>query len=726
MPLLAGATALLFFLEYRREEQRLIESTHAAFAERLNGLETAIGQVVTYLDLAANWAQHYRQSGTSPMLLARYTPLLSYSADGDYFSGGPSDSVQGNVFGSGRPAGRSEAFGSDLGLAVTLLPWFRAAKEESAAILQSYIVTDSLIGAAYPPIPPQAVLPSGGGDMAAAFGRFYEPHKGRHRNPAHEPYFLDAYLDRTGQGLMVTYAHPVYDGERFVGVLASDISLAFLQRYTERMAGLAGRLIIADENGQVLADSEQPGPAPESLNRRLPAGLAARWRDFGDEQGRVGAYYVTSRRLRSAPWFFIHVIESVNLSRSLLLSQITYAVGLLVLVAFLSVAWLAVRRRRLEAALRESELRYGEVYNSTSEAIFIHDAETGRILEVNAAFETMFGYGRDEARGLDVAQISLGESPYGQADALALMRRALAEGPLTCEWRSRRRDGTLFWTEVVLRATSIGGQPRCIAVTRDIDQRKANEAELAGYRAQLEKLVKERSAALQEAQEELIRQERLAVLGRLTATVSHELRNPLGTIANALFIIQQEPGGGTEQHRRALQRCERAIARCNGIVDELLDFTRTWKPALARTQFDAWLARLLVESPPPDGVAHETHLASNATVSMDPEQVRRCVTNILSNAHEAILSVRSSGGRVVVETLSREGQLVARFSDNGPGVAEENRDRLFEPLFSTKSFGVGLGLSIVRQIMRAHGGEASFVDSPQGGATVELTFPLAG
>lgn len=128
--------------------------------------------------------------------------------------------------------------------------------------------------------------------------------------------------------------------------------------------------------------------------------------------------------------------------------------------------------------LKLSEEVYREIFNATSEAIFVHDAKTGTIIDVNRAFEEMFGYTRAEIHTLNVEALSSGEPPYAQEQALAFIRKATQDGPQLFEWRSRRKNQECFWSEVTLQATAIGGEGRVLAVVRDITTRKQTEEAL--------------------------------------------------------------------------------------------------------------------------------------------------------------------------------------------------------------------------------------------------------
>jgi PAS domain S-box-containing protein len=138
----------------------------------------------------------------------------------------------------------------------------------------------------------------------------------------------------------------------------------------------------------------------------------------------------------------------------------------------------AIERMRATAALRQSERNYRELFNATGEAIFVHDAETGAILDVNQTTLDLYGYSRDEAANLTVADLSVHRPPFTQEEADAHIRRALEEGPQGFEWCGRRKDGGEFWAEVTLRSSLIGGKRRVLAVVRDISERKRAEEAL--------------------------------------------------------------------------------------------------------------------------------------------------------------------------------------------------------------------------------------------------------
>jgi signal transduction histidine kinase len=244
-------------------------------------------------------------------------------------------------------------------------------------------------------------------------------------------------------------------------------------------------------------------------------------------------------------------------------------------------------------------------------------------------------------------------------------------------------------------------------------------ADLAAMRAdriEAEKIEIERARLA--AETELLKSERLSVLGQLTATVAHELRNPLSAIRNTLFTVKELAAGGGVKLDRPIARMERSIERCDRIISDLLEYTRNRELNRTRLRFDIWLADLLAEQAIPATIALSTELgAARAVVAADSDRIRRVVINLVENAAQALSELPADcEKRITVRTFLAAGRLVLAIEDTGPGIPPENLSRIFEPLFSTKSFGTGLGLPTVKQIVNQHGGIIA-VDSELGRGT---------
>jgi signal transduction histidine kinase len=257
---------------------------------------------------------------------------------------------------------------------------------------------------------------------------------------------------------------------------------------------------------------------------------------------------------------------------------------------------------------------------------------------------------------------------------------------------------------------------------RQIAEREAAELNLG-------RRVEERTAELRAAQGELISKERLATIGQVTATVAHELRNPLSAIRNSVFSIKEATTRGGLDLERPISRVERNIGRCDRIISVLLDYTRNREACYAPVAIDGWLNDLLNEQPMPPGIQLVRRLAaSNCTLPIDAEQMRRAVINLLENSVQAFADLRpdATERQITVSTQLTADRLELAVEDTGPGVPQDVLPRVFEPLFSTKSFGTGLGLPIVKRIVDQHAGTIEISSTPAGGTRAVIRLPLAG
>jgi NO-binding membrane sensor protein with MHYT domain/anti-sigma regulatory factor (Ser/Thr protein kinase) len=220
----------------------------------------------------------------------------------------------------------------------------------------------------------------------------------------------------------------------------------------------------------------------------------------------------------------------------------------------------------------------------------------------------------------------------------------------------------------------------------------------------LQRCVEERTAELKEAQSELLRKERLSALGQVTATIAHELRNPLSAIRNTLYAVKETVAAQGVDLDRPISRAERSIARCDRIINDLLDYTRARKLHLAKLRLDPWIEEILGEQRLPSGIVMEHKLGADCSVvAIDAERMRRVLVNLIDNAAQAMLD-ETRERKVTVTTATAGDQFELVVEDTGCGIPPDVLPKVFEPLFSTKSFGTGLGLPVVKQIIEQHGG----------------------
>ena len=239
---------------------------------------------------------------------------------------------------------------------------------------------------------------------------------------------------------------------------------------------------------------------------------------------------------------------------------------------------------------------------------------------------------------------------------------------------------------------------------------------------------------LKATQAEMVKAGRMAQLGQLTATVAHELRNPLAAVRTSAFVLDRKikgKGMGVEQQ---LQRIENGVVRCDNIISQLLDFARTRAVQRKLLDLDTWLAKIVEEEAAklPAVVTIECMLGLDGLVAaIDPERMSRSLINLISNASEALVGKGDElyGAAGFVPNIKIESRRTARgieisVTDNGPGISAENLLRIKEPLFTTKSFGTGLGLPAVEKILEQHDGGLEFTSKPGEGASFTAWFPI--
>lgn len=232
--------------------------------------------------------------------------------------------------------------------------------------------------------------------------------------------------------------------------------------------------------------------------------------------------------------------------------------------------------------------------------------------------------------------------------------------------------------------------------------------------------------ALEAANEELLRKTRLATLGLITGKVGHDLRNPLSTIDLTISLIENKVRDTELNMDKELQRTKRAINQSKNIISELLEYTRVGDLDLKPTDFDKWLKDVINHFQFSDDIEVIMKLNSNTTISIDQERFQRCIINIITNAIEAMNEKFGTepGKRLVFTSNARENKLVLDIEDNGAGIPDNIKEKIFEPLFTTKAKGIGLGMTIIQQIVAQQNGEIGFDSHAGQGTKVSIILPI--
>lgn len=478
-------------------------------------------------------------------------------------------------------------------------------------------------------------------------------------------------------------------------------------------------------------------------------------------------------------------------------------------------------RKRSDEALRVSEANYRAIFDAAEDSIFIHDIDTGAIVDVNPRACATFGYTREEFRNIQVGALGTGERPYTQQDAMGLIRRAAAGEELSVEWHGRSKDGTLRWHEVFVKRVTLGGRDRVLALARNITGRKLAEGKLraseeqyhamfnasidglalwnpageivatnpalwrmygyedgftgpsydprflravaAGEARRLELTEVRRDGSALEVEvhgipmqyqgqphvltiarditqnkrsaEELARQressyqrEKLAALGSLLAGVAHELNNPLSVVVARSVMLEEESYPAAQA---AAAKIRTAAERCARIVRTFLAMARQQPPervpvainevASAALDIAAYTVRT-------SSIEVAVDLAEDIpAILADPDQLHQVLLNLVVNAQQ-VLQDRPGPRRIRVASRYDPDARVIRIAvaDNGPGIPEHLRARVFEPYFTTKptGLGTGMGLAVSHGIVAAHGGKLTLDCPEMGGAVFTITLPV--
>lgn len=218
--------------------------------------------------------------------------------------------------------------------------------------------------------------------------------------------------------------------------------------------------------------------------------------------------------------------------------------------------------------------------------------------------------------------------------------------------------------------------------------------------------------------------ERLATIGQLAASIGHDLRNPLGVIESSLFIMRRR-AGEDEKLGRHIGRISEQVAVANRIVTDLLEMARNRAPS-RKSEHVATLVRQALESiPNRSEVRIDVDVPDDLTCDVDGGLISQAIMNLVTNGIHAVGRARATDGSVRIEARSagpREDVLLT-VRDTGPGFDPRVLNRVFEPLFSTKAKGTGLGLALVKSIVERHGGRATAHNAQDGGAVVTLRLP---
>ena len=284
------------------------------------------------------------------------------------------------------------------------------------------------------------------------------------------------------------------------------------------------------------------------------------------------------------------------------------------------------------------------------------------------------------------------------------------------EERRQRHLNELHKTELEQRI-----QERTQQLTDEISERKQAEEEIRKLNATLEQRVEERTRELREAQEQLLQKEKLAIIGQLASSMGHELLNPLGVISNAVYFLKMSQPDANDKTREYLDTIENQINISNKIVTDLLDFTRIKPAKREAVSVSQIVEQALDRFPPPEFIQVFLDLPNNLPeVYADPQHVIQVLGNLTLNACQAM---GQPGGVLTISAKAQNELVGISVGDTGIGISPENMKKLFEPLFTTKPKGIGLGLAVSRKLIEANDGRIEAETEEGKGSTFTVYLP---
>jgi len=257
------------------------------------------------------------------------------------------------------------------------------------------------------------------------------------------------------------------------------------------------------------------------------------------------------------------------------------------------------------------------------------------------------------------------------------------------------------------------------------DELEQEKNDLAGLNQSLQIRVGSRTKELKTALNELIKNERLAAIGQMASIVSHEIKNPLAVIKNALYLIRARLGNDVDvKIAKNFKVIDEEITQANGIIEEILGYARTRDQILTTIDLSLYAREILSSYPIPQNIQLTTYFyTEDLPVTIDTEEMKQALRNVIANAIEVL----PNGGMLVVKTKRfKEDYASLSITDNGPGIPEDLQEQIFTPFFTTKARGTGLGLAVVKKVCTRNKVEFKLKSEVGKGTKMQFIFKLAG
>ncbi len=365
----------------------------------------------------------------------------------------------------------------------------------------------------------------------------------------------------------------------------------------------------------------------------------------------------------------------------------------------------AVEKKRVENLYRKSELRYRTLVNLAPDGIATVNT-MGVVTFANPSMAMLTGNREEDLVGKwfpKMGTMRLSDMPRFLRIFADIIRGKV---PQPIEFVYIRKDGSEGWGEAHINLVKLEGEnAEVLAILRDITERK----HLIG---ELEKKSEYFEAQAEEKTRQLLTSERMSAAGAIAAQLGHDLRGPLSTVMNATWLLEHHP----EKMSSTLPLIKKAVDDATQMLNEMRLKTQEVSLNRSEVELDDFITSFIDELVVPGNIVVEKKLESQACVSIDTMKMKRVLSNLVVNAFDAM----SKGGTLVISTKVEDERVLIEVKDNGSGIPDDVKKKLFTPFFTSKSNGSGLGLSFCKRMVEAHLGEIS-VESKLGSGTSFLT-----
>ena len=379
-----------------------------------------------------------------------------------------------------------------------------------------------------------------------------------------------------------------------------------------------------------------------------------------------------------------------------------------------------VERQHAEEVARASEHFLDSIIENIPDMVFVKEAKQLRFVRLNKAGEQLLGYRREELIGKSVHDLFPAKEAefFAVKDRNVLRSRQMLNIP---EEPVLTRHGPRVVHTMKIPILDVHGEPQfLLGISRDITEQKRAEAEL-----------RESERRYREAQTALAHANRVATMGQITASISHEIKQPIAASATnaqaGLLWLRANPPN-LEEVRQAFDRINKDMKRASEVMNRIHGLVKKAPPMLETVQVNEAIGEVvaLLRS---EIVKHGIHVQKRLAGDLPPIEADRValaqvMLNLIVNAIEA-MSTTYEGPRELTITTERHGTdgVLVSVSDTGPGLAVDDAERLFEPFYTSKASGMGMGLSICRSLVEAHGGRLWAGPNEPRGATFQFTVP---